>query len=59
MKDLRQERDMWKIKLPLPLEEEGTENIRVREIVRWYSEEDLGRSLSEDPNARWFGPATS
>jgi len=62
--DLRQEREMWKIKLavdPAELEPQLTEKpVRhLREFKRWYSEDDLGYPLQEVPGARWFGPVTS
>ena len=61
MIDLRQEREMWKIKLPVESSQQGIlkESVGTIEKVRWFNEEELGYSLSEVPDAVWFGDETS
>jgi len=52
---------MYKIKLRVELAQPGTtqESVGTREKVRWFNEEELGRSLEGEPGARWFGRETS
>jgi len=53
---------MYKIKIAVPDQERPTENgprRRVKEMVRWYSVEDLEDGSWRSEDARWFGPETS